>query len=624
MCQITVLPSGLVFHEGKGTTLREVLVREGLLLDFPCGGRGLCGQCKIAIHPPTESGSRGRNPLPDAELQAGLRLACQTVVEGDCTISLPEGGEREVRWRAPSQQEETLLPVGAPLMRRVPLRLQAPSLEDQRADWERLREALEKAAWAQEGPRAQEGLGGRAGNGQERSCPTLEEVPVAALESFTELLRRNLWQAEAVLEGESLVCLSCSREERIYGFAIDLGTTTVDVSLHNLETGRQIGRRTLLNRQSAFGADVISRVQSFQADRRAVREAALDTIREACSLLLEEARIPPRQVVRSVVVGNPIMIHIFHDLNPLPLASAPYIPLVSGMIRRPATDFSFSFQGYGAVETLPLISAFVGADTVGVILALDLEHRAETALAIDIGTNGEIVLSRDGSLITTSTAAGPAFEGAQIRCGMRALEGAVTSVTIRTTGEVSVKTIGAGRPRGICGSGLISGVAELLEAGLLDATGRLKDPKQIDSSSLRQRMVQEEGQRAFLLCPEERILITQKDIRELQLAKAAVRTGIDMLLEETGIRAGQLQRLRLAGNFGAGLDVPKAIRLGLIPRLPVERVDVAGNAALRGAALALVSRDYRLRAGCVHRGCRFLELAGKPGFQMRFAEAMFF
>jgi uncharacterized 2Fe-2S/4Fe-4S cluster protein (DUF4445 family) len=382
----------------------------------------------------------------------------------------------------------------------------------------------------------------------------------------------------------------------------------------------------MLNRQSAFGADVISRTQAFHDDPTTVRSAALETIADCAELLLEENGVDRKRVIRSTVVGNSIMIHILHGMDPRQLTLAPYIPLVAGMIRRRPEEFGWSFQSCGHVETLPLISAFVGADTMGVILALDLEHEEENSLSIDIGTNGEIVLAKSGELITTSTAAGPAFEGAQISCGMRALDGAVTGVTIGQGGRVDLEVVGGGKAKGICGSGLISAVAELLEAGLLESSGRLADPDEVDDPQLKKRFFKLDKIMAFRLTSGEgeEVYISQKDIRELQLAKGAIRTGIDMLLAETGVQVEALKKIRLAGNFGSGVDIGATIRIGLIPEVEVEKVDVVGNAALRGASLVLVSREYRRKAVKIYRGCRFLELAAKPEFQTRFASSMFF
>ncbi len=596
MHRITVDPGGLIIHAQADTPFRELLLREGLLVDFPCGGRGLCNQCRIRIAPPTESGRGGRNPLPEEEVGRGVRLACRAVVEGDCTVTLPEREERIEGWEEDTPVAGMERLYGESLVKRRSLALARPALEDQRADLERVAEALGEAR-----------------------IPT----QASSLEAISATLRQNAFRVDALLEGPELLCVTAA-EEPVYGFAVDLGTTTVDLALYNLETGRQIGRQILLNRQTAYGADVISRVQHFQESRSEVRAAATETIAAAAEQLLEQTRVRAEQVVRTVVVGNPIMIHILHDLNPRQLTLAPYIPVVSGLVRRPPQEFGWGFQRHGSVESLPLISAFVGADTMGMILALDLEHESEVSLSIDIGTNGEMVLARKGELITTSTAAGPAFEGAQISCGMRALKGAITGVKISRGGEVRLEVMGGGAPRGICGSGLIAGTAALLEVGVVDSTGRLLAREELEETGLKERLSDRDGFKVFDLDPEGRVFISQKDIRELQLAKGAIRTGIEMLLAETGISVSELTKIRLAGNFGSGVDIPSIIRMGLIPQVPEEVVDVVGNAALRGASLALVSKAYRERALSVHSHARFLELAARPDFQMRFAESMMF
>lgn len=604
MCQIMVYPGGLVFHEKTGIAFKDFFVKEGLLVDLPCGGRGLCNQCRIKIDPPTASGREGRKPLPAGLIEKGFRLACQAVVEGDCTVTIPEGKDVKAVWKDRAKESERFHLAGAPLIVRKSISVGKPSLQDQRADWERLVDTLQEAGLTEKTARPDRQL--------------------LTLESFSLELRENDWQVEAVLENEDLLCLRAVSDEPIYGFAIDLGTTTVDVSLHDLESGTRIARKTFLNRQAAFGADVVSRVHNFQDSRQQVRQAALETISDCAEAILEEQNISASQIVRSVVVGNPIMIHILHDLNPFQLSISPYIPLISGPIRRGCQHFGWNFQGCGQVETLPLISAFIGADTLGMILALDLEHEQGTTLSVDIGTNGEIVLSRPDGLYATSAAAGPAFEGAQISCGMRAAEGAIVSVAITENGAVEPKTIGGGPAKGICGSGLISAVAELLDAELMDSTGRLKEAEEIENENLKPRLIQIENRPAFLLSSEANIYITQKDIRELQLAKGAIRTAIDMLMRETGVTIGEIDKIRLAGNFGSGVDIASSIRLGLIPDVDPATVDVVGNAALRGAALFLVSRDYRERALHVHDRCRFLELAANPAFQTHFMQSMLF
>src|SRR5208282_412191 len=248
--------------------------------------------------------------------------------------------------------------------------------------------------------------------------------------------------------------------------------------------------------------------QSFHTDPMPVREAALRTIDEGARRMLEEAGIPPGRVMKTVVVGNPIMIHIFNGIDPLQLTRVPYVPLIAGSVRSAPRDFGWAFQENGYVETLPLISAYVGADTIAMIVSLDLEQERATSLSIDIGTNGEMVLARAGKLLATSTAAGPAFEGAEISCGMRALDGAIYDVSISVDGDVSLLVVGGKPPRGICGTGLIAGIAALLNHGVVDATGRIVDPAEVDTS-LRGRIFDLGSEPAFDLSGDRGVYVSQ-------------------------------------------------------------------------------------------------------------------
>ena len=430
------------------------------------------------------------------------------------------------------------------------------------------------------------------------------------------------WNVDAVCEEDTFLWIA--GPDHACGFAIDLGTTTIDLALVDLETGALLGRRAFLNRQVSFGADVVSRAQAFHADRSPVRRAALETIEEGAHALLAEAGADPSQVLKTVIVGNPIMIHILNGIDPWQLTLVPYVPATASPLRSRAADFGWTFQERGFVETLPLVSAYVGADTIGMIVSLGLAEEAKTTLSIDIGTNGEMVLARHGELITTSTAAGPAFEGAQISCGMRALEGAVTAVSFDAEGTPRCTVVGDGDPRGICGTGLVSGIAALLDRGVIDGTGRIVDREELPAETARARLFTHGGEAAFALTDDQRVFISQGDVRKLQLAKGAVRTGIETLLEVTGVATDGLDAVRLAGNFGAGLDARAAMRIGLIPALDPARVEVVGNAALRGAILVLLSRGHGRMAERAARQARFVELGGKPEFQARFAEAMMF
>ncbi len=596
MPTITIQPFGKTLAAERGASLRDLLRGAGILLDFPCGGKGTCRQCRVMLDPPPAS---GKGKLADAESTDGVRLACQTVIESDCTVSIPEARMSGKVWRQRPSDSDIGTAIGGALQR-IEVPLAAPSLDDQRSDWERLKAGLES----------------RGIHAATPDAPSLEQLSLQ--------LRASGWAAEALCEENEFLWLGARRGEHAYGFAVDLGTTTVDIALLDLDTGRRLGRRAYLNGQVAFGADVISRAQSFHSEREPVRRAALETIDEGARALLAEAGVKPELVVKTVVVGNPIMLHILNGIDPWQLTSVPYIPVASSSLRSAPRDFGWAFQTNGYAETLPLISAYVGADTIGMIVALDLERESKSSLNIDIGTNGEMVLARQGKLLATSTAAGPAFEGAQISCGMRALDGAIVAVSVGWGGEISLQIVGDSQPRGICGTGLISAIAALLDRGVIDETGRLLDPGEITDPGLAARVFPVGSELAFALSDDRRVYISQTDVRKLQLAKGAVRTGIDTLLDVTGMPREDLDAVRLAGNFGAGLDAGAAMRIGLIPPMDLGKVEVVGNAALKGAILVLLSREQWRKAESAARNALFIELGGKPEFQARFAEAMMF
>jgi len=597
MPAITILPGRTVMEVAHGTLLRDALQSARILLDYPCAGKGKCRQCRVRVDPAPPGGAEGlAAPVRDA----GYRLACQVRVESDCTVTIDEAGTSRRSWNQGLRDQDAKVSVPALSVRRLGIQLPPPSLEDQRADWERVMEAL-RAVGTTAGP-----------------------VDPRSLGRISALLREHGWTAEAICEDHDLLCLRPSGSGPVLGFAVDLGTTTVDLALVDLETGAPLARQAFLNGQVSFGADVVSRAQSFHDNSRPVRDAALRTIEEGAHRLLEEAGVPPTGVAKTVVVGNPIMIHILNGIDPFQLTHVPYVPVVAASLRRAPRELGWTFQEDGYVETLPLISAYVGADTIGMIVALGLEQENGTTLSIDIGTNGEMVLARSGKMLATSTAAGPAFEGAQISCGMRALEGAVAQARISADGELAVGVIGAVPARGICGTGLVSVVAELLNRGVMDSTGRIADPSEVEPPALRRRIVSVSGEPAFSLSDDASVYLSQSDIRKLQLAKGAVRTGVETLLEKSGLTVDSLEALRLAGNFGAGLDAGAAMRIGLIPPMDLDRVQVVGNAALRGAVMVLLSRESWRRSQSAARNTRFVELGGTSEFQERFMDSMLF
>jgi uncharacterized 2Fe-2S/4Fe-4S cluster protein (DUF4445 family) len=597
MPTVNVNPFGRALRAEEGEPLRDVLQRAGISLDYPCGGKGTCRKCRVVIDPAPEL---GKGNLTEEESAGGVRLTCQSAVTDDCTVTIPEGRISNRAWKQGLRDEDIETLIGSGSMHRVTLKVPPPSLEDQRADWERLAAALSEG-----------GIVAR-----------MPDPP--SLERLTQVLRNNNWTAEALCEEDHFLWLDTDAGGSSYGFAVDLGTTTVDIALLDLEKGKRLARKAFLNGQVSFGADVISRAQSFHSERMPVRAAALRTIEEGALQILKETGVSAANVVKTVVVGNPIMIHILNGMDPYQLTHVPYIPVSSGSMRGSPNGYGWTFQGAGYVETLPLISAYVGADTIGMIVALDLEREKKTTLSIDIGTNGELVLARSGNLLSTSTAAGPAFEGAQISCGMRALEGAIYGVTIAENGSLALQVVGGAEPRGICGTGLIAGIAQMLDRGAVDATGRIVDPEEAGSPGLRARIFSLGSEPAFALTDDHSVYVSQNDIRKLQLAKGAVRTGVETLLALSGVPVESLDALRLAGNFGAGLDAYSAMRIGLIPTMDLARVEVVGNAALRGAIMVLLSRDSWRKSESAARNVKYVELGGRPEFQERFMESMMF
>jgi uncharacterized 2Fe-2S/4Fe-4S cluster protein (DUF4445 family) len=597
MPTITVQPIGRIVTAATGELLRDVLQAAGIPLDYPCGGKGTCHQCRVAVDPPPAGGVDG---LKAEDAAKGLRLACQCRVTEDCTVTIAKERLSRAAWSQGLRDGDIETAIGSRSLRRVGIRLPPPSLDDQRADWERL-------------------AGGLAAAGVRAERPD----PVS-LEGISRILRASEWAPEALCEEDDFLWLAPRGRHPCYGFAVDLGTTTVDIALIDLESGERCARKAFLNGQVAFGADVVSRAQSFHDSREPVRSAALRTILEGALEILSATGVPPARVVKTVVVGNPIMIHILNGIDPYQLTHVPYVPVTAGFLRCSPRDMGWTFQESGYVESLPLVSAYVGADTIGMIVSLDLEAEEKTTLSIDIGTNGEMVLARHGTLVTTSTAAGPAFEGAEIACGMRALPGAVYGVTIDDAGGLALRVVGDAAPKGICGTGLIAGIAQMLERGVVEATGRIVDPGEVALPGLRGRLFTQGAEPCFALSDDGGVFISQADIRKLQLAKGAVRTGIETLLDVTGVARDSLDSLRLAGNFGAGLDARAAMRIGLIPEMDLSRVEVVGNAALRGAVMVLLSRECRRKSESAARNARFIELGGKPEFQNRFMESMMF
>lgn len=610
--RIRFLPDGTEAWVQAGSTLLEAAAAAHVAIDAPCGDRGICGKCKVRVEPACDdSDAAAGNPsisclepptLPELtsiqpeELAQGWRLACQARVAGDATVTVPERALQPAV--VPLSQV-----VPQPYVRKLYLQLPEPTLEDSVSDATRLLRAIS----------------GRMAE------PPLE---LSLLRALPRLLPSSTYKVTAVAVGDRLVALEPGdTTSHCYGLAVDLGTTSVVVILADLLTGRTMGVETRLNLQANYGADVISRITHATTSPTGLRElqsAAVNSINHALQALLDRTGIERDRIYEAVVVGNSCMNHLLLGIDPASLASAPYQPVVSDPVSCEAHELGIAINPYGRVYTLPNVAGFVGSDTVAVILATAMHRSERIRLAIDLGTNGEIVLGNRDRLLTCSTAAGPAFEGARISSGMRAAEGAIERVWIRG-GEVKTQVIGGGRAIGLCGSGLLDAVAQMRGAGIVNEGGRLvsaDDAGEGVAPGLLHRLVRNDGTDGFVLARRGRrpVVLTQGDVRELQLAKGAIRAGISILLKEYGIGEEDVEEILLAGAFGSYVNPASAKAIGLVPPLPIDRITAVGNAAGQGAVMALLSTDLREQATVIARRAEHVELSARPDFMDQFVE----
>ncbi|NUQ01744.1 MAG: DUF4445 domain-containing protein, partial [Armatimonadetes bacterium] len=416
----------------------------------------------------------------------------------------------------------------------------------------------------------------------------------------------------------------------LVGFALDIGTTTVVLYLLDLVSGAELAHAAMLNPQVAYGDDVIARIHHAGVDpkglehlNREIRRAVDELLKKACT----EAEVLPATVARGTVVGNATMTHLFCGINPRGLGIAPFAPITHESLTLPGHEFGLRAAPEAVVTVLPNIAGFLGSDTVGVMLAA-MAHPQGTCLAVDIGTNGEMVLYHQGRWFGCSAAAGPAFEGARIGCGMRGAAGAISRVDL-VDGEPELAVIDGQQPRGLCGSGLLDSIAVLLNSGALDDTGRLVDGDELPAT-WQARLSGEGPDRRFLLAEQqasatgEALYLTAGDIREVQLAKGSIRASIEALLARAGVTCDEVETVYLAGGFGSYLRVESAIRIGLLPPFDPARVKAVGNGAGAGARLALVSQEERALAEELARRVEVLYLANDLVYQMQFMEQMVF
>ena len=607
-CRVTVQPQGRSLFVLSGTKVIEAVASIGITIDTPCGGAGTCGKCRVQI---TEGASApsvaDQKMFSNAEIQDGWRLACQTSVRNDITIHIPASSlfadQHQILETSSGEKIEIM-----PAIRKIFVEMSVPSLDDETPDLLRLEQAV--------GP---------------------FKTDIELLRKLPALLRACGFKGTAVLSDHWLIDFEAGdTTSQAYGVAFDIGTTTLVGVLLDLRTGEEKALTSRMNPQIRFGDDVLSRIRHSTSCPDCLEDIQGVLTHELAAMietLCREASVNQQQIYEITLAGNTVMQQILCGINSRFLGEVPFVPAHARGIIMAARRLGLPIAHCGMAYMFPIVGGFVGGDTTAGMLAAKILEREAPVLLVDIGTNGEIVLANEGRLLSASTAAGPAFEGARITCGMRAARGAIEKVVLDN--DVHLGTIGNAPPSGICGSGLIDLVAELLNHGIVTQEGQLLPPSELPatlSKALGKRVrLTAEGSTEFLVASrargqaEEPILLTQRDIREVQLGAGAIRAGTSILLKKAGIRPGNIRSVLLAGGFGNFIRRNHAQRIGLLPDgIDHERIAYVGNASLSGAKWALLSVDARKRVEALARQTQHIDLSRDPDFQAEFAEAMIF
>jgi len=586
-----------------GVTLFDAASWNGIAIDSTCGGHGTCKKCRVRIaeDPPAPS-SLDIRAYSAQEIKDGWRLACRTTATRDTQVEVPPLTTRPKAATVGVGRQVILRPA----VQKRYLELAEPSLADQATDLERVLAQLEDLE-----PRAD----------------------LAVLRTLGRTLRAADYKVTAVVVDDVLIAVEPGdTTARRFGIAFDLGTTTVVATLLDLSTGTPAGVESALNSQQPFGADVITRISATMMDPGnldKLQNLAHQTLTELAQAVCAQGGVEPHEVYEVALAGNATMTHLVLGIDPEPLGMAPFI-----MATRLYPEVLAADLGLGGVVhpraravVFPAFGAYVGGDITAGLLASGMDRDARVRLFVDIGTNCEIVLGNREWLLATAAPAGPAFEGAAIRCGMRAADGAIEVVTM-TPDDLGLKVIGDAEPQGLCGSGLVDAVTGLVKVGLLDSSGRFVPEEQAASIApgLAGRLTTIGKERVFVLHwrggAEDSIYLSQRDVRELQFAKAAIATGWQILLEQAGLTAADVKQVLLAGSFGSYLSAASAIRIGLVPKVPVMRVVSAGNVAGEGAKMALLSLRERAGGLALLEEVRYVELSDRADFNDRFIEQL--
>ncbi len=621
--KVKFMPNEKEVEVERGTTLMEAAQKADVDINNLCGGKGLCGKCRVKVsNGKIRADKHSISLLSKEEILEGYVLACQTKVDSDMEVLIPaesrlEEGQilmegTQVDYSAPEKIALHRLPsdpmsLYEPLTQKVYLEMKGPSLEDNASDMDRITRELRKKTRYRD-----------------------FEISLRCLQGLALKLRNNDWKATATLakHGDLRRILQIEpgdTTEKNYGLAVDVGTTTVVAQLIHLKSGNVLGVAGSHNLQARFGEDVISRMIyacGREGGLNPLHEAVIKNINQLIKTLTEEKGIDPREITAMVAAGNTTMSHLLLSLIPCSIRIDPYVPTVTAYPQVRARDLGIDIHPEGILEVVPGVASYVGGDIVAGILACGIADRPETRVLIDVGTNGEIALGNNEWMVCCSASAGPAFEGGGIKHGMRATRGAIEKV-ILSDGQVQYKTIGKGKVRGVCGSGLIDCLYEFARNHIIDGEGKFH------GSSHEGRVVVNEGVAQFILVPRDEtetgreIVITQSDITHLIRSKGAVFAAIKSLTDYVGLKFQDIENFYVAGGFGSYLDIPKAVGIGLLPDIDLKKIQFIGNSSLMGARMCLLSTHTMERAAQLAKSTTNIELSNYPPFMDEYVAAMF-
>jgi uncharacterized 2Fe-2S/4Fe-4S cluster protein (DUF4445 family) len=601
-----------------GATLTEAAALAGVQINHPCGGQGRCGRCAVKI---IKGNVRRRSSLrlTAEDIEEGYALACQAIVEGDTTIHVPPQEKIERRLVTDLTAQKVSIPEGYSYtehqtIQRIPLTIEPPTMEDQTDDWSRVQRELKKS----------------------HNLDNLQ-ISLPLLQKLGNVLRDGGWEVTAVVEipPESspllprmidLYPIHFSPERPLWGCAVDIGTTTVSVWLTDLISGQVYSQAAEYNQQINHGEDVISRIiyDSKEHNQGVLQDLVIDTINKLIVKACQRTKAKPEEIFKTVIVGNSIMLHLLLNIPAANIRLSPFINTFNEVVGLTARDLPLNIHPCASIEILPTVASYVGADITAGALSSGIADTEKTTLFMDVGTNGEMVLGSKDWMVTCACSAGPAFEGAGVIDGMRATKGAIEEVWINDeTFEPTIRVIGGGKPRGLCGSGLISLLAELFLAGVVDKSGNINTTL----DTLRVRIGNHEGEYVIAFAEETShgrdIVITHVDIDNLLRAKAAIFAGYVVLAEGVGVPLETVEQVLIGGSFGQYINVEKAIEIGLLPDMPWENFHFLGNTAVRGAYHALLNWKSSERINQIAKQMTYIELSADNAFYDAFMSALF-